>query len=59
MYVGIDMVVMCVDILHKASFNWCIKYTIIVNDIYITVVCQVGDQTYFPAESFKEDCNTW
>ena len=32
---------------------------IMVHLAFINVVCQVGDQTYFPGESFKEDCNTW
>ena len=23
------------------------------------VVCQAGGKTFFPGESFQEDCNTW
>lgn len=26
--------------------------------LHMQKVCQVGEQTYFPGESFKEDCNT-
>ena len=28
-------------------------------NIVDTVVCKNGDETYFPGETFKADCNTW
>ena len=27
--------------------------------LYYSILCKNGDETYFPVETFKVDCNTW